>query len=338
MTVTGVETTGHEWDGIKELNKPLPRWWLLTFYACIVWAIGYWIVYPAWPTLTGYTKGMLGYSQRATVAGEIKAAQAGAGRHARAARQDAARRHRARTRICCASPWPAATRRSRPTARPATAAARRASPAIPTSTTTTGSGAAASRTSTRPSSSASAPSTRRRAPAQMPRYGLDKLLDDAQIDDVAEYVLSLSRQERRTRRPSSAAPTIFKEQCASCHGDDGKGKLEQGAPNLTDGIWLYGGSARPIVESIRTGRGGVMPAWAGRLDPRDAQGAGRLRAQPRRRQVATCGREGRMCCCGCDLARLTRRLRAICRIARTTLPRIRQINCRVRDVASHWRP
>ena len=73
--VTGVETTGHEWDGIKELNKPLPRWWLLTFYACIVWAIGYMIAYPAWPTLTGYTKGMLGYSQRAAVAQELKAAE-----------------------------------------------------------------------------------------------------------------------------------------------------------------------------------------------------------------------------------------------------------------------
>ena len=74
--VTGVETTGHEWDGIKELDKPLPRWWLLTFYATIIWAVGYWIIYPAWPTLTGYTAGLLGYSQRVTVADEIKAAQA----------------------------------------------------------------------------------------------------------------------------------------------------------------------------------------------------------------------------------------------------------------------
>ena len=77
--VTGVETTGHEWDGVKELNKPLPRWWLLTFYATIVWAIGYWIVYPAWPTFTGYTKGVQGYSQRVTVADELKAAQAAQG-------------------------------------------------------------------------------------------------------------------------------------------------------------------------------------------------------------------------------------------------------------------
>src|SRR5262245_42951842 len=73
--VTGVETTGHEWDGIKELNKPLPRWWVWTFYATIVWAVGYWIVYPAWPTSNGYSKGIFGYSQRDVVAKDLAAAQ-----------------------------------------------------------------------------------------------------------------------------------------------------------------------------------------------------------------------------------------------------------------------
>ena len=75
--VTGVETTGHVWDGdLCELNKPLPKWWLYVFYACCVWAFGYWMVYPAWPTLTGYTQGYFGYSQRAAVTAEIKAAKA----------------------------------------------------------------------------------------------------------------------------------------------------------------------------------------------------------------------------------------------------------------------
>ena len=69
--VTGTATTGHDWDGIRELNTPLPRWWLWTFYITIVWAIGYWIAYPAWPLAQGYTKGMLGYSQRAVVANSI---------------------------------------------------------------------------------------------------------------------------------------------------------------------------------------------------------------------------------------------------------------------------
>ena len=69
--VSGRTTTGHEWDGIKELNTPLPRWWVITFYLCIVWAVGYWIVYPAWPLVSGYTSGMLHYSSRADVAVEL---------------------------------------------------------------------------------------------------------------------------------------------------------------------------------------------------------------------------------------------------------------------------
>ena len=75
--VTGVETTGHVWDNdLCELNTPLPRWWLYVFYACCVWAFGYWMVYPAWPTLTGYTQGYLGYSQRAQVMSDVKEAKA----------------------------------------------------------------------------------------------------------------------------------------------------------------------------------------------------------------------------------------------------------------------
>ena len=69
--VSGTATTGHEWDGIKELNTPLPRWWVITFYATIVWAIGYWIVYPAWPLLWSHTTGIWNYSTRAEVAVEL---------------------------------------------------------------------------------------------------------------------------------------------------------------------------------------------------------------------------------------------------------------------------
>jgi cytochrome c oxidase cbb3-type subunit III len=68
---TGVETTGHEWDGIKELDTPLPRWWLWVFYLTIVWAIGYWVVMPAWPGITGYTRGLRGHSDRVNVSREL---------------------------------------------------------------------------------------------------------------------------------------------------------------------------------------------------------------------------------------------------------------------------
>ena len=102
--------------------------------------------------------------------------------------------------------------------------------------------------------------------SQMPRYGLDNLLDEKQILDVAEYVLSISGGTM-AKEPAARGAIIFKEQCAACHGNDGRGKPEQGAPNLTDQIWLYGSNIDAIVTSIRTGRGGVMPAWEGRLDP-----------------------------------------------------------------------
>ena len=262
--VTGVETTGHEWDGIKELNKPLPRWWLLTFYATIVWAVGYWVVYPAWPLANDYTRGIWGYSQRATVAAEVKA-----GIDAQASQRALLDR------------TPLADVRKNPELLRFASAA----------------GAASFQTNCAPCHGRGAqgfagypnlndddwiwggsveeihktilhgirgtdPKTRS---AQMPKYGLENLLDDAKINDAAEYVLSLSAKSTDAAAAGRGA-AIFKEQCALCHGDDGRGKFDQGAPNLTDGIWLYGGKKEQVLESIRTGRGGMMPAWAPRLD------------------------------------------------------------------------
>jgi cytochrome c oxidase cbb3-type subunit 3 len=262
--VTGVSTTGHEWDGIKELNKPLPRWWLLTFYVSIVWAIGYWIVYPAWPLANSFTPGIWNFSQRAAVAAEIQAARG----------EQAAMRGLLET-------TPLADIRKNPELlRFANAA-----------------GAASFQTNCAPCHGRGAQgfigypnlndddwmwggsieeihqtiaygirsgheSTHA---VVMPRFGLDKMLDDAKINDVAEYVLSLSGKAGDAEAAKRGAET-FKAECAVCHGDDGKGKTDQGAPNLTDGIWLYGGSKEQVVESIRTGRGGSMPAWAPRLD------------------------------------------------------------------------
>jgi cytochrome c oxidase cbb3-type subunit 3 len=263
--VTGVETTGHEWDGIKELNKPLPRWWVWTFYATILWAIGYWIAYPAWPTLAGYTRGMLGYSQRATVADDVKAALASQAEY---------RDKLARTPLEQIKSDPDLLRFAM--AGGAAAFQTNCAPChgrgaqgfagypnlnddewlwggtIADIHKTISVGIRSEQKDTRAS--------------QMPRYGLDKLLDDAQIDDVAEYVLSLSGKSTN-QAAAAKGQKVFAEQCVSCHGPDGKGMREQGAPNLTDGLWLYGGSKGAIIESIRTGRGGMMPAWAGRLDP-----------------------------------------------------------------------
>jgi cytochrome c oxidase cbb3-type subunit 3 len=263
--VTGVETTGHEWDGVKELNKPLPRWWLLTFYATIVWAIGYWIVYPAWPTFTGYTKGVQGYSQRVTVADELKAAQAAQGQYREQLDKtplDQIRNSPDLLRFAMAGGAAA----FQTNCGPCHGRGAQGFTGYPNLNDddwlwggsifdlhkTISNGVRSDHKETRAS--------------QMPRYGVDKLMDDGQINDAAEFVLSLTG---KSSDPIAVArgQKVFAEQCASCHGPEGKGQQEQGAPNLTDDIWLYGGTRPAIVESIRTGRGGMMPAWAGRLDP-----------------------------------------------------------------------
>ena len=263
--VTGVETTGHEWDGVKELNKPLPRWWLLTFYATIVWAIGYWIVYPAWPTFTGYTKGVQGYSQRVTVADELKAAQAAQGQYREQLDKtplDQIRNSPDLLRFAMAGGAAA----FQTNCGPCHGRGAQGFTGYPNLNDddwlwggsifdlhkTISNGVRSDHKETRAS--------------QMPRYGVDKLMDDGQINDAAEFVLSLTG---KSSDPIAVArgQKVFAEQCASCHGPEGKGQQEQGAPNLTDDIWLYGATKPAIVESIRTGRGGMMPAWAGRLDP-----------------------------------------------------------------------
>lgn len=263
--VTGVATTGHEWDGIKELNKPLPKWWLLTFYATIIWSIGYWVVYPAWPLANSYTKGIWNYSQRATVAAEVQA-----GKEAQAGMRD------------LLDKTPLADVRKNPELLRFASAA----------------GAASFQTNCAPCHGRGAQgfigypnlndddwiwggtvdqiyktiefgirSGHESAHASaMPRFGLDKMLDDDKINDVAEYVLSLSGKAD-DKAAAERGTAIYKAECVTCHAEDGKGSLEQGAPNLVDGIWLYGGSKAQIVESIRTGRGGSMPAWGPRLDP-----------------------------------------------------------------------
>jgi cytochrome c oxidase cbb3-type subunit 3 len=263
--VTGIETTGHEWDGVKELNKPLPKWWVWTFYATIVWAIGYWIAYPAFPTLAGYTKGMFGYSQRAVVAGDVKAALAS---------QGALREQLAGVGLDKIKGDPDLLR----FAMAGGAAAFQANCAP-----CHGRGAqgfagypnlndddwlwGGTIAEIHKTISFGVRSEQKDARAsQMPRYGLDKLLDDGQINDATEFVLSLAG---KSSDPAAVArgQKVFADQCASCHGPDGKGKQDQGAPNLADEIWLYGGSKQAIAESIRTGRSGMMPAWIGRLDP-----------------------------------------------------------------------
>lgn len=262
---TGVETTGHRWDGdLMELNKPLPKWWLYTFYVCILWAIGYWVAYPAWPVKNDYTKGMLGYSQRAAVTQDVQASRDA---------QAAFRTELANTALADVASKPDVLRFA--TASGASAFAANCSPChgrgaqgfpgypnlndddwiwggkVDDIQKTIAHGIRSEDKDTRLS--------------EMPKFGLDKLLEPAQMSDTAEYVLSLSGLSKDAEAAGRGG-AIFAEQCAVCHGENGKGNQELGAPNLTDSIWLYGNKKEDVVQSITTGRGGKMPAWAGRLD------------------------------------------------------------------------
>ncbi len=152
------------------------------------------------------------------------------------------------------------------TARLATVVARKVASDTRTSMTTIGCGAATSSRFTRQSALASAPEIQRPTTPRCRALVLDGVLQPAQISDVANYVRSLSHLDVDTAAAGRGAP-IFAEQCSVCHGPDGKGNTELGAPNLTDAIWLYGSSQETVMQTIRTGRGGIMPAWSERLDP-----------------------------------------------------------------------
>ena len=262
--VTGVETTGHEWDGIKELNKPLPRWWLLTFYASIIWAIGYMIAYPAWTTLSGYTKGMLGYSQRAQVTSEVKAgvtAQAGMRDQLEKTPLAQVKANPELLRFAMTAGQSSFQTNCAPChGRGAQGAV--GYPNLNDDDWIWGGSIDDIQKTILYGIRSDHKQTRENA---MPRFGADGVLKDDQINDVAEYVLSLSKKGTDAAAATKGA-VVFKEQCASCHGDDGKGKIDMGAPNLTDDLWLYGGSKATVVESIRNSRAGAMPAWTGRLD------------------------------------------------------------------------
>lgn len=265
-SVTGVETTGHVWDGdLKELNKPLPRWWLYVLYASIVWAIGYWIVYPAWPLVDTYTKGMIGYSQRNEVAKEIAASKESQARFVEmiAARTPAEIEKDPDLMEFVLRGGAAQFSNNCAPCHGRGAQGFKGYPNLNDDDWLWGGSLAEIEKTIADGIRAGHEGTHESA---MPRFGIDQMLTSAQIADTAAYVLSLSGQTE-DKAAVERGTTVFVEQCVACHGADGKGNKEMGAPNLTDGIWLYGNRHADVEESIRTGRGGVMPAWSGKLDP-----------------------------------------------------------------------
>jgi cytochrome c oxidase cbb3-type subunit 3 len=265
-SVSGTATTGHQWDDIKELNTPLPRWWVITFYLTIIWAIGYWILYPAWPLLRSNTTGLLGYSTRASLAVEL-------------ANLDRLRGEKMAT-LATASladieKDPALLALAR--ARGRTVFGDNCAPCH-------GSGATGSKGFPNLNDDdwlwggsldqimqtirfGARSGNAKGHEGNMLAFGKDGMLKPEQIVTVANYVRSLSKLPTAPGYNAAEGAKIFAENCVACHGDNGKGNPDVGSKDLTANIWLYGSDEATLIETITNGRGGVMPAWDGRLDP-----------------------------------------------------------------------
>lgn len=259
-----VDTTGHSWDGIEEFNNPLPRWWLWTFYATIIWGIAYTIAYPAWPLISGATPGVLGASTRADVAAEIDRFDA---------QNKPIQDKLASVPLTSISADPElqgyATNAGAAVFKTFCAQCH-------------GSGAAGAvgypnlldndwlwggsiedihTTITHGIRNTEDPEARY---SEMPKFGADGLLEKAQIDAVVQHVRAISGQDHDAALAAQGA-TVFAENCVACHGETGTGDRMQGAPNLTDAIWLYGGDVESLTNTVTNARFGVMPNWSPRL-------------------------------------------------------------------------
>ena len=263
--LSGVETTGHEWDGLKELNNPLPRWWLWTFYATLIWGIGYWVVYPAFPLISGYTTGILGYSSRADGLAAYDALIAdrlerGAGLKDASVEEILGNDD---LRQFAVAQGAAAFGDNCSACHGSGAAGTTDYPNLVDDDWLWGGSIDAIHETLRVGIRSGHEDERS---GDMTAFGRDELLEKEEIETVASFVQSLSG-DAPDGADLEAGKVLFEENCASCHGEEGKGDQEFGAPNLTDAIWLYGGDRETIVESITNGRMGVMPAWETRLDP-----------------------------------------------------------------------
>lgn len=261
--VSGRETTGHEWDGLKELNNPLPKWWLYVLFATIVWAIAWFVLFPV-PGITGHTAGMLHYSQRASVDADVKVLAT-----QRAAYMDKI----AATPIEDVKQDPQllamATTAGRITfanncapCHGAGGEGRVGYPNLADDVWLWGGKLGDIETTVTHGIRSGDPDARTSA---MPRFGADGILKPAQIQQAADYVMTLYGRGE-PGKDVAAGQAIFAENCIICHGDNGQGNREAGGPPLKSQVHLYGDTRETVVAQITSPRQGVMPNWNARLD------------------------------------------------------------------------
>ncbi|MFV1490924.1 cytochrome-c oxidase, cbb3-type subunit III [Phaeobacter sp. JH18-32] len=257
-------TTGHSWDGIEEFDNPMPRWWLWTFYATIIWGIGYTIAYPAWPGIQSATAGVLGWNSRALVAEEIAAVnEANAPINSRLEEIELAsistdpelNGYAVSAGSAVFKTWCAQCHG-------AGAAGAKGYPNLLDDDWLWG-GSIEDIHATIAHGIRNEESDEARY-SEMPAFGRDELLEKEEIDQVVNFVMSLSGDPQDATKVEAGA-VVFADNCASCHMEDGTGDRSQGAPNLADAIWLYGGDYATLTETVHNSRYGVMPNWNTRL-------------------------------------------------------------------------
>jgi cytochrome c oxidase cbb3-type subunit III len=263
--ISGVQTTGHVWDDdLKELNNPLPKWWVYTFYACILWSVGYFFVYPSWPLADTYTKGMADWSSRKDVDEELAKSKAALAVHLKGLETASLEQIRSDPNLLkvARAAGKAAFGDNCAACHGTGAEGGKIYPNLNDDDWLWGGSLEAINTTITHGVRAEDKDTRT---GEMPAFGGEAgTLKPEEIQNVASYVRSLNGLTSTTGNVE-AGKTVFADNCAVCHGDDGKGKQEMGSPNLTDAIWLYGKDEKTVVQTITGGRKGVMPAWGERF-------------------------------------------------------------------------
>ena len=264
-TVTGTDTTGHEWDGLKELNTPLPKWWLYVLYATIAWAAVWCVLYPSVPWFNGYFHGVLGYSQRDAVDAEVRAvaAQRAGVMDKIGAMSFEQIRNDPQLMAAADTAGRIAFANNCQPCHGAGGGGQPGYPALAAGAWIWGGSLEAIQQTITYGIRSGDPKARDQ---QMPRFGIDGILKPEEIQQVADYVMTLYG----TAEPGkdvAAGKKLFADNCAICHGDAGQGDREKGAPRLASRVHLYGDSRDIVVSQITNPRMGVMPAWHTRLDP-----------------------------------------------------------------------
>ncbi|MGI9492101.1 MAG: cytochrome-c oxidase, cbb3-type subunit III [Geminicoccaceae bacterium] len=262
--ISGQDTTGHEWDGIKERNTPLPKWWLYTFYVSIIYAVIWWVLYPSWPYVTGYFGGIIGSNQRIALDERLAKAKAAQAQYLDRISQASPEEIIADPELLsfAMAGGEAAFADNCAPCHGLGGAGQDIYPTLADDNWIWGGSLDDIQTTINYGIRSDHEETRVN---EMPAYGRDEILEREDIKAVASYVLSLSG-ESADADVTEQGRVLFEEQCAACHGEQGEGIQELGAPNLSNQIWLYGGSEEEIIQQISLPQHGVMPPWIGRLD------------------------------------------------------------------------